>query len=449
MMTDYRFSWCCRCGKIFSNFIYERLSKIPLRQHKLMVRVFESLKTPDNTKRYRSFEDLYSQLNIKKTKRLKALLHRLSGFDILRQEGRKGTHWYEFKHDYVIDEINRWLKERRERINRKRLLYAILPGIILFIVLFTYAFIQYNTFYAEFSIPQYEFQAEEIIITRGFNPFNERITTGYFRDEFKVYTNSGIVMNYGDIKDYGTVRKLKDRIKISSWDKNNWKSLAETLSKAKSGEFLYKIGYKKLGLKVLIKELKKNEFWSQASGSLVRLGKADKTVIEVLIIALKDKDYYLRFKVADTLVRLGKADKTVINELIPALKDYNEDLRKNVAESLGSMGKADKIVIEALLLTLKDKDSYVRQMATDSLENFLQKKSETELIELLKHPLSEYRTAAAYALKHKKSLSPGTIDEINQLKDKDPRPWVRLGAWKAFELLQEKKEEEQKEDLGE
>jgi hypothetical protein len=46
-------------------------------------------------------------------------------------------------------------------------------------------------------------------------------------------------------------------------------------------------------------------------------------------------------------------------------------------------------------------------------------------------------------LKHKKSISPGTLDEINRLKDTDPRPRVRLGAWKAFELIQEKK------DLGE
>jgi hypothetical protein len=85
----------------------------------------------------------------------------------------------------------------------------------------------------------------------------------------------------------------------------------------------------------------------------------------------------------------------------------------------------------------------VRGEVFDSLGNLWKKKSEIELIELLKYPLSEYRTAAAYALKHKKSLSPVTLAEINRLKDTDPRPRVRLGAWKAFELIQEKK------DLGE
>ncbi|NIM18301.1 MAG: hypothetical protein GTO45_15550, partial [Candidatus Aminicenantes bacterium] len=174
-----------RAGKIFSNFIYERLNKIPLRQHRLMVRIFESLKTPDNTKRYRSFEDLQSQLNIKKTKRLAVLLRGLSGFDLLRQEGRKGTHWYEFKHDYVVDEINRWIKERRERINRKRLVYAVLPGIILFLSLFTFLFLQYNTFYAGFTNKDYDNQREEIVISRGFESLGERITTGILIEDVK------------------------------------------------------------------------------------------------------------------------------------------------------------------------------------------------------------------------------------------------------------------------
>jgi HEAT repeat protein len=100
-------------------------------------------------------------------------------------------------------------------------------------------------------------------------------------------------------------------------------------------------------------------------------------------------------------------------------------------------------LIEALLLALKDENSDVRQQAAASLGTLWQKKSDTELINYLKHPLSGYRTAAAYALKHKKSIPPQTLDEINRLKDIDKRPWVRLGAWKAFELLQVKK------DLGE
>ena len=111
--------------------------------------------------------------------------------------------------------------------------------------------------------------------------------------------------------------------------------------------------------------------------------------------------------------------------------------------------KADKTLIEALLQSLKDEDPDVRRRAADYLGNLWQKKSDTKLIELLKHPVSGYRTAAAYALAHKKSISPETLEVINRLKDTDKRPWVRLGAWKAFELIQEKKEKEQNKDIDE
>jgi HEAT repeat protein len=104
--------------------------------------------------------------------------------------------------------------------------------------------------------------------------------------------------------------------------------------------------------------------------------------------------------------------------------------------------------MDALIQALKDEYSSVRLQAAYSLGVLWEKKSETELIERLKHPLSIYRTTAAYALAHKKSISPETRDEIIRLKDTDNRPWVRLGAWKAYELLQEKKEKEQKKVAG-
>ncbi|UCH96506.1 MAG: HEAT repeat domain-containing protein, partial [Candidatus Aminicenantes bacterium] len=299
-----------RADKIFSNFIYERLSKIPFRQHKLMVRIFESLKTPDNTKRYRSFEDLQSQLSIKKTKRLAALLQRLSGFDVLRQEGRKGTHWYEFKHDYVVDEINEWIKERKERINRKRLWYAVLPGIILFISLFTYLFLKYNTFYAGLTNRDYDGQRMEVFISREIDPFGERITTGIFIDDVK--------------QDVHTMNDLISKFKIGFWNKNNWDNLAEKLKVVKRGIFLYKIGKTKVGIKKL------TDVW-------------------------KDESFDVRRLAADSLGSLKKADKNVIDALIQALKDKYPDVRIYAAGLLGSLGKADKNVIDALIQALKDK----------------------------------------------------------------------------------------------
>jgi len=82
----------------------------------------------------------------------------------------------------------------------------------------------------------------------------------------------------------------------------------------------------------------------------------------------------------------------------------------------------------------------VRAQAGEALGQLWQDKSEAELLLMLEDTRSEIRTAAAYALAEKKSLAPDTLRHIDTMKDTSPHPWVRLGAWKAFELLQEKEE---------
>ena len=56
------------------------------------------------------------------------------------------------------------------------------------------------------------------------------------------------------------------------------------------------------------------------------------------------------------------------------------------------------------------------------------------------NPLSVFRTAAASALANKKSLSSLTLAKIDNMKNNDDRPWVRLGAWKFYDLFQYRKE---------
>jgi hypothetical protein len=40
-----------------------------------------------------------------------------------------------------------------------------------------------------------------------------------------------------------------------------------------------------------------------------------------------------------------------------------------------------------------------------------------------------------FFVKGKAALSPQTLREIDRLKDIDPRPWARLGAWLAYKRL--------------
>lgn len=81
------------------------LSRIPLHQQGLLVRILEALKTSDGTKRYLTFEDLKSNLRLRREPPLKRMLDMLVRHNLLRREQRGGTDWYEFKHDRLVEKI--------------------------------------------------------------------------------------------------------------------------------------------------------------------------------------------------------------------------------------------------------------------------------------------------------------------------------------------------------
>lgn len=344
------------CGgskTIIGKFIEERLNKVPLMQRRLLVRVCEALKTPDNTKRYRSFEDLQSQLKDIKPRRLKPVLKQLVTLNLLREEERSGTLWYEFKHDYAAAEINRWIKERKERIQRKRLWVAGLPGLILLLALLIYFFIQLNTFYAEFSTPKYEDQRWEIKIYRGIDILDKPVLTGFFLSDVKQDERN----------------KLGQRFKIGYWDQDDWRGLVDLLTIAKKGEFLYRIGETGESIKELESspEVKEPDVRMRAADAPGKLGNVDETVIDALLRALNNRDFFVTQRVADTLVRLGKANRKSIEILLQALKNNDPTVREEAAESLDKLDRADQAIIDVLVNALKSKYKGVRQQATSCL----------------------------------------------------------------------------------
>ncbi len=361
-----------KADKILHRNVSRLLQSIPGRQHGLMVRIFAALKTPDNTKRYRAFDDLQEVLRrpsifsgffffrAKHAVDLKRMLHKLTAVQVLRCEKRAGTNWYEFKHDYLVGEISKWMQWRKEKISKKRQIFGILPGIVLLLSLLSFLFYQFNTFYASFTKREYSQQMEEIKISRG-KPFGDTHTTGYFRNV---------------AKDYQADDELKAGLKLGFWKKSDWSHLADKLKLVDGGMFLYRIGQSQAGL--------------------------------------------------DTL--------------LAALKDEDSDVRAQAAGALGEIKTSDERMIAALLAALKDQDSYVRRQAAGALGKLLQPKPESELIQLVSHNLSGYRTAGARALAQKDSVEK-IFDRVSQLRE-DPRPWVRLGAWEAYELIQTRIESE-------
>ncbi|MCX6583722.1 MAG: HEAT repeat domain-containing protein [Candidatus Aminicenantes bacterium] len=395
---------------IVNRFIMKRLKKVSWTRRKLMERIFNALKTPDNTKRYHSFEDLTAQLNIKRKKHFKKLLGQLEELDILRREERGGTSWYEFLHDYLVREVVRWMEERREKRNRRRLIIEGLPGVIFFIIIFIYLYMQNNTYYLSFSTPEYEGQREEIIFSPGFNPFQEQIGTGYFSD---------------DLKDAGTINSINEKIEISSWSKNIWKDLGDKLEESKEWYYLYHIGQSRAIIDTLKEELK-TKISKNARSIFELIAKHDRTAFSVLYRSLSDDDRYIRFQSALALVNIGKEDQTATEILYTALNDLDWEVRSSAAQALVNLGKTDSRIIDVLIQALNDKDSnwVVRISAADALVKLDKTDSRVinALIQALKDKDStwEVRSFATQALVKFGKTDSSVIDALVQaLKDKD------------------------------
>ncbi len=102
-----------------------------------------------------------------------------------------------------------------------------------------------------------------------------------------------------------------------------------------------------------------------------------------------------------------------------------------------NLGKSDDRVIAALVAALKDEESDVRSQAAATLGQLLHVAPTDKLFKRLQNPFSGERTASAQALARQDSLPETLQKKIAQLR-KDERPWVRLGAWEAYELIQDR-----------
>ncbi len=383
---------------ILNNYVSCFLDNLSARQQSLMAKIFTALKTPDDTKRYRAFEDLQATLKLRPS-RLKRGLDQLVVFNLLRQEPRAGTNWYEFKHDYLVGEITDWLQQRKERINRHKLIiYGTSPSITILFGLLGYLFYQYNTFYARFIKPEFiQFQQEEVIILREFNPYKEVISTGLLRE---------------DVSDQNAANELWDKVQLGFWKSKDWNRLVEKLSLVEGGKFLYRIGQVQDGVDKLLAALQdqKREYKNltdidsdpsvQTTALLIKLGKRDSRVIDALLAQLNQWGIHFPVEAAEVLGKLGQGDLRIVDALLALLKNENEYFRAEVAEALGNLGQNNHRVIDALIATLKDKDANVLVRAAAALVNmgYSDGRVIDALIAMLKDEDKRVRVRAAAAL---------------------------------------------------
>jgi len=380
-MTAAVYEKCGGAQKILRNHVSELLQKIPQRQQGLVVRIFEALKTRDNTKLYRRLQDLQETLRLADSRRLKNALQQLAEIGVLRHEQRSGDDWYEFKHDNLVPEVTEWIQARRERINRNRLVYAVSPAILFVLILSGFLFYQFNTYYLRFSQHDYKEQEAEIIITRG-KPF-QRIgvtSTGYLESDLRYNPQ---------VSD-----EIEDGYKIGFWQRDNWRPLADELNMAAGGELLYRIGEEQAGIDTLMAALKVWNIQAQAARTLNEIKSTNTQVIDELLAALKDqdednrdkaasalgiikptdervidgllvalKDRYVRVRAAHALGEIKSADERVLGGLLAELQKHNGDIQAEAARALGAIKSTDSRVIEGLLAALKDQDGYVHVRA--------------------------------------------------------------------------------------
>ncbi len=345
---------CGGAEKVLTRYVNDRLTKVPRGKQGLMVKVFEALKTPDNTKRFRSREDLQTQFGIKNPRRFSDFLGVLAKEGILRKEEKEGTCWYEFIHDLLVPEINGWITARKERRSRRRFIYADLPGIILFSILAVYFFIQYHTFYAVLSGRQYSNQEEEIAIIRGFNPFKERIETGFFKSDIK--------------EDVATQNKLNPRFRVGFWNRNDWTGLGEILKVDRYAILITRLGQEERAVKFCINGLKDNSHigWvATAEDLMLRMNKIkyNQFVFEALLFTLSDSDFDFQSVVAQTPRILEKSDKGLYADdaVVASLKKWASDIRSKNVFLLAKIGKSyGRLIDELELLLEKDEDWSVR-----------------------------------------------------------------------------------------
>jgi phosphoribosyl-ATP pyrophosphohydrolase len=155
----------------------------------------------------------------------------------------------------------------------------------------------------------------------------------------------------------------------------------------------------------------------------------DKRAVEPLIQALKDEDSDVRERAA---VALGKIGEPAVEPLIRALKDEDSDVRYNAADALGKIGEP---AVEPLIQALKDEYSDVREKAADALGKIGNERAVEPLIHALEDEYSLVRYYAALALgkiRDKRAIEPLT----NALEDESSL--VRNAAREALEKIQGK-----------
>ena len=157
--------------------------------------------------------------------------------------------------------------------------------------------------------------------------------------------------------------------------------------------------------------------------ALGRLG--DKSVLDILINSLHDKNEGVRVCAADSIGWLKVTSTVAVDNLIQGLGDPNQLVRSSCIKALVLIGQPN-VIFDHIVAMLKDSDPYVRQDAATALGNIQQPGAFNALFQYIQNETDIKPSLAAQALG---KLGLQVFDAlINKLSDNDPniRYWTTI-----------------------
>lgn len=121
---------------------------------------------------------------------------------------------------------------------------------------------------------------------------------------------------------------------------------------------------------------------AQAAAALAALGE---DALEDLVILLKDEDWRVRYRAAESLGKIPSSRG--VDHLIRALTDGKDHVRYMAVKSLGSLG--EKNAVPGIIQTLSDENEYVRRISAISLGNIGGEDAHSALVHALNIESSE------------------------------------------------------------
>lgn len=107
-----------------------------------------------------------------------------------------------------------------------------------------------------------------------------------------------------------------------------------------------------------------------------------------------------------------------------------------------------QVIWEGVLAALKDQDRNVRSRAASALGSLFKIESVANLLKMLAHHQSGYRTAAVEAIAAQDTISAELQQEVKQRRDEATEPWTRMAAWEAYERIQQRRKEDRADSLA-